>query len=178
MGPQGFKKMDKRHYHVKDIGDVIEWYAYRESRDQEALKVIKSLRNSHNTQASMIKSYQMRDARNAERAQAMSDTPLDSGAPGTLGTVNQPTESAQDEAIISELKEVLDTEKEVAREVEGEQAMTETGDVDTGEYSVFYVKDSPRFKKGNIMVKSADVPEQIREALTAEKAAEKAGGES
>lgn len=174
MGPQGFKNMDKRHYHVKDIQDVIEWFAYRASRDEQALKVIKSLRNSHNTQASMIKAYQRRDSINAERALGQSETPLQSGEAGTLGTVGEPTESAQDEAILSELQEVLDTEREVEKEEETVAATNEDGDVDAGEYSVFYVKGTPRFKKANIMVKAADVPDAIKEKLLAENP----GGES
>ena len=174
MGPQGFKKLDKRHFHVKDMADVIEWFEYRASRDAEALKVIKSMRNGYNTQKSIIKSYQDRDQRNRNQLVSESEERLAPGVAGNLETVNEPSKEAQDEAILSELQEQLDVEKAEALARKSETALDEDGNVDTGEYSVFYVKDSPRFKKGNIMVKAADVPESIRDALTAEKS----GGES
>lgn len=174
MGPQGFKKMDKRHFHVKDVADVIEWFTYRASRDEQALKVIKTLRNSHNTQTSMIKSYQRRDKVERERQSLETESPLDTGAPGSLQSVSQPSESAKDEAILSELQEVLDDENEVRKAEEEVERTDEDGKVDTSEYSVFYVKGTPRFKKGNIMVKAVDVPELVKAALLAEND----GGES
>lgn len=174
MGPQGFKKMDKRHFHVKDVADVIEWFAYRASRDEEALKVIKTLRNSHNTQSSMIKGYQRKEKADRERYNLDIETPLASGAPGELQSVDQPSKAAQDEAILSELQELLDDENEVRKAKEEVELTDEHGKVDASEYSVFYVKDSPRFKKGNVMVKAIDVPEAVKAALLAEKP----GGES
>lgn len=168
MGPQGFKKMDKRHFHVNDVADVIEWFAYRESRDQEALRVIKSLRNGYNTQKSMIKSFQQRDKVLADRALAAGQDPLGAGTPGVLESVEQPSESAQDEAIISELQELIDTEREEALEKEEVERTDENGDVDTAEYSIFFVKGTPRFKKGSVMVKAIDVPEAVKETLLKE----------
>ena len=174
MGPKGFKDMDKRHYHVKDVGDVIEWFAYRASRDEQALKVIKSLRNSYNMALSTNKAYMRKEQINNERSAAQAEAPLAAGAPGDLQSLSQPTEAAKDEAIISELQEVLDQEREAKLQEETVERTDEEGDVDTKEYSVFFVKGTPRFKKGNVMVKAIDVPEAVREKLLAEKA----GGES
>lgn len=169
MGPVGFKNLDKRHYHVKDVADVIEWFAYRASRDEQALKVIKTLRNSHNTQSSMIRSYQMRDANAAKMEVASSETPLRANQPGKLEEVEAVSKAAQDEALLSELKEVVAAEKAEAVAAEEQELTSEDGDVDTSGYSVFYIKGNPRFKKGNLMVKAVDVPEAVRAKLTAEK---------
>lgn len=174
MGPRGFKDMDKRHYHIKDVADVIEWFTYRASRDEQALKVIKSLRNSLNTQKSMVKAYERKEKLASERGLAMSQDPIPAGAPGTLESIEHKSAAAQDASILSELQEVLDSERDQKQAEETEKATSEDGDVDTGEYSVFFVKDSPRFKKGNVLVKTLDVPEAIREKLVKDKV----GGES
>ena len=158
MGPARFKDFDKRRYHVKDMTDVIEWFEYRRTRDEEALKVIKSMRNSHSLQKSVIKSYENQRAAIAERPTEAEES-LSPGEPGTLQSESNEPTAVQDERILDELREVLDEKERALNQVD------EVTDEDLSNYAIFFVKGTPRYRKDHKMVKTADVPEAIREVL-------------
>nr|DAK15171.1 MAG TPA: hypothetical protein [Caudoviricetes sp.] len=42
---QPFKEYDKRRFHIRDIDDVLDWLTYQAAKNEEAVRVVRTMRN-------------------------------------------------------------------------------------------------------------------------------------
>lgn len=163
MGPQNFRNFDKRKFHIKDVADVLDWLDFVGTRNEEARKVVMQLRNSEALQKSIVANQQRQMEKGIVNRVSEPST-VQGSEPGAVQTTSDiPSDTAEDETILSELRETIeaenlaDQETEEADEVDQEQlAKFSYYEVKLGQY---------RYRYENKLVKAVDVPPAIMAVL-------------
>lgn len=161
MGPQNMRDIDRRRFHVRDVKDVIAWFEYRLSRDEQALNVIKKLRNSEAALRSTVNSMQRQ--RERDMAQSNLVKTIADGAPGDLQDLGEVKSVNQENVeILEELQAVIE------HEAKEDQKTEEADEIDEGElenYRYFKVGNGYRYMYNNKLIAKSKVPSAVLGAL-------------
>lgn len=120
---QPFKEYDKRRFHIRDIDDVLDWLTYQAAKNEEAVRVVRTMRNRLAITESSLNSLQ-KDLDEKNRTTNVVPTH------GGEIKIEEVSLSGQEKtAIVEELKRAIEEENRLDQE-------TETPDNPQEEYEV------------------------------------------
>lgn len=162
--PKSFASIDLRKYHIRTVQDVIKFNEFVSSRLGEAQHVLKKF----NTQFATMRGITTQIKKKAEEDQKQYGAPtVTADVAGEIQSV-EPVNTAEEEhkALLEEIRQAA-VEETIAPEADEDpnaRAMAELG-----KYKVIMGKKGPMFYRdggnGFVLVKRADVPEDIKQQL-------------
>lgn len=127
---QPFKEYDKRRFHIRDIDDVLDWLAYQAAKNEEAVRVVRAMRNRLAITESSLNSLQ-KDLDEKNRTTNVVPT-----HGGEIKIEEVSLAGQEKTAIVEELKKAIEEENRLDQESEtpdNPQEEYETPDVNPEE---------------------------------------------
>lgn len=109
---QPFKEYDKRRFHIRDIDDVLDWLTYQASKNEEAVRVVRTVRNRLAITESSLNSLQ-KDLDEKNRTTNVVPT-----HGGEIKIEEVSLASQEKTAIVEELKRAIEEENRLDQESE------------------------------------------------------------
>lgn len=109
---QPFKEFDKRRFHIRDIDDVLDWLTYQASKNEEAVRVVRTMRNRLAITESSLSSLQ-RDLDEKNRTTSVVPT-----HGGEVKVEEVHLAGQEKTAIVEELKRAIEEENRLDQETE------------------------------------------------------------
>lgn len=109
---QPFKEFDKRRFHIRDIDDVLDWLTYQASKNEEAVRVVRNMRNRLAITESSLNSLQ-RDLDEKNRTTSVVPT-----HGGEIKVEEVSLAGQEKTAIVEELKRAIEEENRLDQETE------------------------------------------------------------
>lgn len=128
---QPFKEYDKRRFHIRDIDDVLDWLTYQAAKNEEAVRVVRTMRNRLAITESSLNSLQ-HDLDEKNRATNVVPT-----HGGEIKIEEVSLAGQEKTAIVEELKKAIEEENRLDQESETpdnpQDEVEEIEDINPGE---------------------------------------------
>lgn len=164
--PQSFAGVDLRKYHIRDIKDVLKFIEFTVTRLDEAKHVI----NKHATRANTMQAVVNQMRSQQQKINDMYGAPTDvqeeikteDKGKAVIETVEDVAAAKQKEDLLNEMRAAV--AEETVAPVEGEDP-NERVQAEFEKYKAVDGKTRIMYYREGKMVKEADVPEDIKQAL-------------